>query len=210
MTKLTDARVLVIGGSSGIGLAVAKAAKADGARVTIAGRDRTRLDEAAHKLGGGVDVATVDLTDEASIAAIFEGRDLDHLATTGPGPGFAPFMEADVTQVRADFEAKFFGQYLAARQAAPILTAKGTGSVTFMSGAFSQRPPAGASTLAAIQAGIEGLSRALAVELGPVRFNTVSPGLTDTPLIRGLRRRGGGRSLRPDGERSAGRSRGDA
>ena len=55
-----------------------------------------------------------------------------------------------------------------------------------MSGAFSQRPPAGASTLAAIQAGIEGLSRALAVELGPVRFNTVSPGLTDTPLIRGL------------------------
>ena len=184
--RLTGQSALVIGGSSGIGLAIARAAKGDGATVTIAGRDGEKLDRAAHELGGGVDVAAVDLTDEASVAALFEGRDLDHLAITGPGPGFAPFLEADLASVRADVEAKFWGQYLAARHAAPILAAKGAGSITFMSGAFSQRPPAGASTLAAIQAGLEGLARALAVELGPVRVNAVSPGLTDTPLIRSL------------------------
>ena len=174
------------GGSSGIGRAIAGAAKTDGARVTIAGRDAAKLDRAAHELGGVVDVARVDLTDPASIEAQFEGRDLNHLAITGPGPGFAPFLEANLAQVQADFDAKFFGQYLAALQAPSILAAKGAGSITFMSGASSQRPPAGASTLAAIQAGLEGLARALAVELGPVRVNAVSPGPTDTPPIRGL------------------------
>ena len=186
MSSLDNRQVLVIGGSSGIGLAVARSASAAGARVTIAGRDADKLERAARELGGDVATAAVDLTDPGTIAALFDGRDLDHLAITGPGPGFAAFLEADLGQVRADFDAKFFGQYLAARHAAAVLTNKGAGSITFMSGAFSQRPPPGASTLAAVQAGLEGLARALAVELGPVRVNAVSPGLTDTPLIRGL------------------------
>ena len=115
---------------------------------------------------------------------------MDHVAITGPGPGFYPFADADLDQARADFDAKFWGQYLVARHAVPRLVAAAQGgadtSLTFMSGAFSQRPIPGATTLAAIQAGLEGLTRGLAVEVGPVRVNAVSPGLTDTPLIRGL------------------------
>ncbi len=189
MAHLGKANVLVVGGSSGIGLAIARIAKADGAVVTIAGRNEAKLERAAEDLGG-VETATVDLADEASVQALFEGRDVDHVAVTGPGPGFYTFVGADLAQARADFDAKFWGQYLVARYAVPRLVEKveagEDASLTFMSGAFSQRPIPGATTLAAIQSGLEGLARALAVEVGPVRINAVSPGLTDTPLIRGL------------------------
>ncbi|KIT18088.1 SDR family oxidoreductase [Jannaschia aquimarina] len=189
MAHLKDRHVLVIGGSSGIGLATARLAMEDGAHVTITGRDTDKLNRAAVALGGA-EAIQLDLADEAGIAALFDGRSVDHVGITGPGPGFYPFTEADIEQVRADFDAKFWGQYRIARQAVARLVETASGgsdaSLTFMSGAFSQRPIPGASTLAAIQSGLEGLARALAVEVGPVRVNAVSPGLTDTPLIRGL------------------------
>jgi NAD(P)-dependent dehydrogenase (short-subunit alcohol dehydrogenase family) len=183
--SLSGASVLVIGGSSGIGLSVAELALAAGASVTIAARDQAKLDQAAKQLGNSVAMHRVDISSDASVAALFEkvGR-VQHLAITGPAPGFGPFRDLSLEQVRADFDAKFWGQYRAVQHAMKH-GLPDDGSVTLMSGAYSARPVAGATTLAAIQAGLEGLARGLAIDLAPVRVNAVSPGLTVTPLING-------------------------
>jgi NAD(P)-dependent dehydrogenase (short-subunit alcohol dehydrogenase family) len=183
---LEGKRVLVVGGSTGIGLSVAKRVAAAGAKVVIAARDRDRLQNAKVAIGHGTQAHQVDIASETSVEALFNqvGR-VDHLAITGPGPGFGPFRNLKLNDVREDFEAKFWGQY----RAAFFAVAAGLsddGSIIFMSGAYSTRPVPGASTLAAIQSGLEGLARGLAVDLSPIRVNAVSPGLTDTPLIRGL------------------------
>jgi NAD(P)-dependent dehydrogenase (short-subunit alcohol dehydrogenase family) len=183
---LSGQHVLVIGGSSGIGLAVAKLAKDHGANVTIAARDASKLAEAAKHLGANISTKTVDLNSDESVSGLFKtiGK-FDHLAMTGPAPGFGAFGQTTIAQARADFDAKFWGQYSAAYHAVNNGLSK-QGSITLMSGAYSARPVAGASTLAAVQAGLEGLARGIAVDLAPLRVNAVSPGLTDTPLIRGL------------------------
>ncbi len=184
--KLIGKNVLVIGGSSGIGLAVARLAAMEGAHVIIAARDAAKLKTATAQIKGSIAAHQVDISDEKSIESLFaKTGHIDHLAITGPGPGFGSFRELSLEDVRKDFESKFWGQYRAAffaiRNGLPD-----DGSITFMSGAYSARPVAGASTLAAIQSGIEGLARGLAVDISPTRVNAVSPGLTDTPLIRGL------------------------
>jgi NAD(P)-dependent dehydrogenase (short-subunit alcohol dehydrogenase family) len=185
-SELNGKTVLVIGGSTGIGLSVAKHAVATGGKVVIAARDQDRLQNARVAIGSGIDAHQVDIASETSVKALFDqvGR-IDHLAITGPGPGFGPFRNLQLDDVRADFDAKFWGQYRAAYFAVRSGLPE-DGSITFMSGAYSTRPVPGASTLAAIQAGLEGLARGLAVDLSPIRVNAVSPGLTDTPLIRGL------------------------
>lgn len=184
--KLHDKTVLVIGGSTGIGLSVAKLAATEGAKVAIAARDRAKLQAARDEIGAHSQAHVVDIASEASVKALFDtvGR-VDHLSITGPGPGFGSFKELSLDAVRADFEAKFWGQYRAAHFAVRAGLPH-DGSITFMSGAYSTRPAPGASTLAAIQAGLEGLARGMAVDLSPIRVNAISPGLTDTPLIRGL------------------------
>jgi NAD(P)-dependent dehydrogenase (short-subunit alcohol dehydrogenase family) len=177
--------VLVIGGSSGIGLAVAKSAAAAGASVIISGRSADKLAAAAEQMGSGVRTITANIAEPASVAVLFDkaGR-IDHLAITGPAPNFGAFAELDLETVKTEFDGKFWGQWLAAQYAAKVLPPEG--SITLMSGAYSQRPVPGASSLASVQAGIEGLVRALAVELSPLRVNAVSPGLTRTPLIEGV------------------------
>ena len=182
---LNKKHVLVIGGSSGIGLAIAEQALSHGAKVTIAGRSYSKLKMAAEQLGHDIQTHVVDLYSSASIALLFEKiESLDHLAITGPAPNFGAFLELDPEVVKTEFEGKFWGQYIATQKALGVINQGG--SVTLMSGAYSQRPVGGATSLAAVQAGIEGLVRGLATEIATVRFNAVSPGLTDTPLIRGL------------------------
>jgi NAD(P)-dependent dehydrogenase (short-subunit alcohol dehydrogenase family) len=184
--ELNGKTVLVVGGSTGIGLSVAQRAAAAGAKVAIAARDPDKLQKAILAIGTSTTAHQVDITSEPSVKALFDQVDrVDHLAITGPGPGFGPFRDLQLDDVRADFEAKFWGQYRAAYFAVRA-GLPDDGSITFMSGAYSTRPAPGASTLAAIQAGLEGLARGMAVDLSPIRVNAVSPGLTDTPLIRGL------------------------
>jgi NAD(P)-dependent dehydrogenase (short-subunit alcohol dehydrogenase family) len=203
-SSLHKQRVLVIGGSSGIGLATAQLAAERGAHITIAGRSQAKLDAALMSLSSISPTAralVVDITDASSIARLFsEMGNFDHLAMTGPAPGFGSFKDLAVAQVKSEFEGKFWGQYLAAQHAAKVLPAHG--SITFMSGAYSQRPVPGASSLAAVQGAIEGLVRGLAVELGPIRVNAVSPGLTDTPLIRGVFGDSGAENLYTDAAQS--------
>ena len=180
--SLKNKRVVIIGGSSGIGLATAKMAAAEGAKVIIAGRTESKLKAAMAEIGNDVDTYTVDLTEEASIKALFEQvGSFDHLVITGPAPQFGHFLELNIEQVHQEFEGKFWGQYRAAWYGAKSISQPG--SIVFMSGAYSARPVPGASSLAAVQAGIEGLARGLAIDLSPVRVNVISPGLTDTPII---------------------------
>jgi NAD(P)-dependent dehydrogenase (short-subunit alcohol dehydrogenase family) len=170
--------VVIIGGSSGMGLAIAKEAADAGAAVIIAGRSQGKLDDAQRAISGDVTSHIVDLSDEGSVTKLFESiGPFDHLVVTGSSVKTGPLRELSLADARASMDSKFWGAYTAARYA----RIRPRGSVTFFSGILSRRPSPGLACLAAINAAVEALGRALAVELAPVRVNVVSPGLTDTP-----------------------------
>lgn len=177
MTALAGQRVVVVGGTSGMGLATVRAALAQGAEVVAAGRRPPELRE----LAPGAQQAVVDVTDEESVRALFQNvGELDHLlVTASPGrPG--AFLEQDLASARTYMDGKFFGSWTCARFAAPHLRARG--SITLVTGGAVIRPPAHGSMIAAAFAAIEALTRALAVELGPRRVNTIRPGYTDSEM----------------------------
>lgn len=183
--NLQHAKILIVGGSSGMGLALARRCLAAGATVTIAGRSAERLQAAQATLqaSAALHAAEVDIADEAQVAALFERiGPLDHIVSTAADIRGAyqwlPALElADAQRV---VDSKFFGPLLLAKHGAPRLAAQG--SLTFTSGVAAYRPAARGSVVAAINAALEGLVRALAVELAPLRVNAVSPGWVDTPI----------------------------
>jgi NAD(P)-dependent dehydrogenase (short-subunit alcohol dehydrogenase family) len=178
---LAGARVVVVGGTSGMGLATARAAAAQGADVVAAGR---RPVEGRAPIEG-VRHAQVDVTDEASVRALFDGLgSLDHLfVSSSPGaPG--PLLEQDLAAARTFVDGKLLGSWACARYAAPLMPAGG--SITFVTGCAVIRPPRHAAMATAAFAGVEALSRALALELGPLRVNTIRPGYTDSEMWSGL------------------------
>ncbi len=182
---LNNQRIVIIGGSSGIGLATAKAAVASGARVVIAGRNLEKLAKAREAIGGQVEALPLDAGNEAAVKDFFEKvGEFDHLTTPGSSIRGGPFLSLETAQARADFDSKFWGQYHAAKYGAPKM--RPGGSIVLFAGIWSQRPAAGYAAIAAINSAIEGLGRALAGELAPIRVNTVSPGLVDTPIYAGL------------------------
>lgn len=179
--SLENKRVVVIGGGSGMGFATARAAVEAGAEVTIAGRNVDKLEKAASDIGGRVGVATVDLTDENSVSDLFEGTgELDHLAVTGASGSTGEFLEQPVAEAQEFMDSKFWGAFRAARNAAPRV--RRGGSITFNSGTYAAKPTAGVAAVTASLAALEMLGKSLALELAPVRVNTVRPGTIDTPL----------------------------
>ncbi len=182
---LAGKRLVIIGGSSGMGLATAKAAAAQGARMVIAGRSREKLDKAKGEIGGPVEALTLDISNETQVQAFFaQVGEFDHLTTPGSSLHGGVFLTTDTAQARADFDSKFWGQYLAAKYGAAHIHPGG--SIVFFSGIYSTRPPAGVSSIAAVNGAVEALTRALAVELAPIRVNAVCPGLVNTPLHAGM------------------------
>jgi NAD(P)-dependent dehydrogenase (short-subunit alcohol dehydrogenase family) len=174
---LAGQRVVVVGGTSGMGLATVRAAAALGAVVIAAGRrpvaDREPLD--------GVQHADVDVTDEASVRRLFDGvGPLDHLLVTASPGSSAAFLDQDLREARTFMDGKFFGSWTCARHAAPSL--RDGGSITFVTGGAVVRPPKHGSMITAAFAAVEGLTRALAIELGPRRVNTIRPGYTDSDM----------------------------
>ncbi len=180
--SLAGSRIVIIGGSSGIGFATARLALEVGALVVIAGRSTARLEEARVRLGGAVEVGSLDVTLEDEVRSFFEALGpFDHLTTPGNQGVAGSFLEVETETAQVGFNSKFWGQYRAAKHAMPHVRPEG--SMVLVAGAWSQRPPAGAAARAAINSAIEGLARGLAVEFGPtVRVNAVSPGVLDTPL----------------------------
>ena len=183
--SLAGKKMIVIGGSSGIGLATAQAAAVEGAAVVIASRSRERLERARNRIEGDVQIVNVDVRDSASIQRLFDVTgDFDHLTTPGNEGALGPFLELDVEIARRGFDSKFWGQYQAVKYGVPKI--REGGSIVLMAGAYSQHPEPGAVPQASINSAVEGLGRALAVELSPIRVNVVSPGLVDTPRFNSL------------------------
>jgi NAD(P)-dependent dehydrogenase (short-subunit alcohol dehydrogenase family) len=179
---LNGKSIVIIGGSSGMGLATAAAAAAAGAAVTIASSDQGRLDAALAALPAGCAGAVIDTRDEASVAEAFTRiGELDHLVyTAGDAVSPRPLAELALDEARRLFEVRFWGAVVAVRHAAARI--RPGGSIVLTSGTIGVRPSPGAALAAGSAAAIEGLTRGLAVELAPVRVNAVRPGAIQTPL----------------------------
>ncbi len=183
---LAQQRVVVIGGSSGIGLATARAAALQGAAVTIASSTRERLHAALTELPDGTGGEVLDVRDEAAVAALFDRvGELDHLVFTA-GDAFRPrpLAELSLEDARAVLEVRFWGAVTAVKHAAPRIRAGG--SVALTTGTVAQRPVPGAALAAAGAGAAEGLIRGLAAELAPIRVNAVRAGAVRTPLWDGI------------------------
>ena len=180
--SLINKMVVVLGGSSGMGLATAKAAKADGARVVIAGRSRERLQAARAVLGDGVRTVALDVGDEMGTRALFsELGPVDHVFITAGAVLFDPKLAPDAASVRPALDTRFWGAFNAAKFAAANMSTGG--SITFTSGTAAMRPIRGASVAGASCGAVEAFARSLAVDLAPIRVNTIQPGLIDTPFL---------------------------
>jgi NAD(P)-dependent dehydrogenase (short-subunit alcohol dehydrogenase family) len=185
MTALAGKKIVVIGGSSGIGLGVAAAALENSADVVIVGRSSEKLQAAERTLGAGPRVKSlaVDMTKEAEVARMFdEVGAFDHLvATAGTPPPGDPIDRTDMDVVRRFVDNKLIGAIMLAKHA--VRTLKVGGSMTFTSGINKDRPPVpGGSVVSAVAGSFGYFARALALELAPTRVNIVSPGWVDTPM----------------------------
>lgn len=186
MATLMGKKVVVVGGSSGIGLGVAASALKSGAELVIVGRSPEKLQAAERTLGAESRVRTfaADMTKEAKIAWLFdEVGAFDHLVSTAgtPPPG-DPIDRTDMDVVRRFVDNKLIGAVLLAKHA--VRTLKTGGSMTLTSGINKDRPPVpGGSVVSAIAGSFSYFARALSLELAPTRVNIVSPGWVDTPMF---------------------------
>ena len=179
MQSLSNQRILIIGGSSGIGLATAVGAIAAGATVTIASRNQEKLAAAAATLGGVARTALLDTGDNALVEKFFQQEEpWDHIVISAAQTKGGPVRSLSLGDAEAAMESKFWGAYRVARAA----RLKEGGSLTFVSGFLSERPSATAVLQGAINAALESLARGLALELAPIRVNAISPGVIATPL----------------------------
>ncbi|MYM24532.1 SDR family oxidoreductase [Duganella sp. FT135W] len=179
MSKLEGKKVLVVGGSSGIGEASAQALAALGAEVTIASRDPAKLQAAAERLGGAVRTAVLDTSNDAAVEAFFAAQgEYDHVVISAAQTASGPVRQLPLVDAYAAMNSKFWGSYRVARA---VKIAAG-GSLTLVSGFLANRPSKTSVLQGAINAALESLGRGLALELSPVRVNTVSPGMVATPM----------------------------
>jgi NAD(P)-dependent dehydrogenase (short-subunit alcohol dehydrogenase family) len=188
MAKLDGAKVLVIGGASGVGFAVAAAVIEAGAEVVVGSSQAPRIESAAEKLGRGAQGRTVDVRDEASVAAFFAAAGpFDHLVFTAGdwgamrGPSTA---DIDVEAGKARMEVRFWGAARAAKYAVRQIAKYG--SITLTGGMLAHRPMPGAPLITASAQTTEGLAMGLARDLAPVRVNAVCLGLITSEPIQSM------------------------
>lgn len=186
MSLLESQRVLVIGGSSGMGLAVAQAAARAGARVTIAARDTAKLERALAAIGHGARSRTLDVTDEAAVRRHFDADEsIDHLVVTSHASSVVTgaidsLAAMSIAAARAFMETKFWGPFTVVKHALPRLAERA--SVTLFSGAAGARKLLPLHTaIGATNGAVEAFARQLSKEIAPRRVNVVAAGLVKTP-----------------------------
>ena len=179
---LHNQRVVVLGGSSGIGLAVAEQAASQGAKVVIASSNAERVEKAIESLGGNAQGHTLDLADEPAVETLFAKLGaFDHLVfTAGDSLHLHDVANTDLKQARRAFELRYWAVLAAVKYGSKNIR-KG-GSVVLTTGIAGQRPQKGWVIAASVCGTIEALTRALALELAPIRVNAVSPGVVRTNL----------------------------
>jgi NAD(P)-dependent dehydrogenase (short-subunit alcohol dehydrogenase family) len=181
-STLQNKRVVVLGGSSGIGLAVAEQATAQGAELVIASSNQQRVQQAAKSLGGNSKGHALDLTDEQAIQTFFQKLgDFDHLVfTAGDSLQLNELATADLKKARQAFELRYWAALAAVKYGSPHI--RTGGSIVLTTGIAGLRPRKGWVFGASVCGTVDALTRALAVELAPIRVNAVSPGVVRTNL----------------------------
>ena len=179
---LQQSRVVVAGGTSGIGFAVAEAAAHSGAEVIIASSKPERVAAALERLPQGTRGESLDFTDEEQVRAFFARIGaLDHLVyTAGESLFLQTLAELSIEAAQRAFEVRYWGALKTVKYAAPLIRAGG--SITLTSGVASSRPLPAWTIPSSILGAIESLTRTLAVELAPLRVNAVAPGVLRTAL----------------------------
>jgi NAD(P)-dependent dehydrogenase (short-subunit alcohol dehydrogenase family) len=179
--SLKDQKIVIMGGSSGIGLATAKQAAQCGAEVVITGRNPQKLNKAVSELPDTAKGAVVDATSLAALKDFYNNLGkFDHLVMSLSGRGGGgPFKSLSVDSLRQAFEAKFFAYFLAVQLGLPWL--REAGSIVLVTAGSARSAFAGTSGLAALNGALESMIPPLALEIKPIRINAVSPGIINTP-----------------------------
>jgi len=177
--QLARQTLLVIGGSSGIGLQTARLAREEGADVIITARDPQRVQRAGLEVGGSI--AAFDATDFHKLSGFFDElrTPIDHVLVTGPGPHDVPLADFDVDEARRELEAHLLLPLQVAREAATKV--RSGGSLLFMGCTDGRRATAGQAFISAITAALSAMTKSLASELAPIRVNVIAAGFVDTP-----------------------------
>jgi len=180
--SLDGKRVVILGGTSGIGLATAKAAQREGAVVVVASSRQERVDRALASLEGGAEGHVVDLSDEAQVQKLFDHvGDFDHLVyTAGETLQLETLDAVRLDQARGFVNIRFWGAFMAVKYGNAHI--RPGGSITLTNGVAGLRPLKGWTVVASICGAMEALTRALAVELAPIRVNAVCPGVIPSPM----------------------------
>ena len=177
---MTEQQIVIIGGSEGIGLAVAKAARALGARVLAVSRTKAKL-EAARDAVSGLEIRVADINNTASIEELFsELSAVDHVYIAAGSSKAGGPLDNPLSEFRHKFDERLWGSIDVVRAAHHLM--RPGGSFTFTGGVSSDRPVSGAWVNGIATMAAEQLARVLALELAPIRFNAIAPGYTDTPM----------------------------
>jgi NAD(P)-dependent dehydrogenase (short-subunit alcohol dehydrogenase family) len=184
-SDLAEQTVVVIGGSSGIGLETARRARSQGARIILTGRDRGRLDRAAAEVGAS-STAAFDATRIEQLEHFLGGlpEPVDHVMVTAGSSYYSPLADMDFERVRQALDEHVLLPMQVARGVAGRVRSAGT--VIFMTGTGARRPGVGLSIAAILAAALPAVTANLALELAPVRVNLIAAGFVDTPLSASL------------------------
>lgn len=182
----SDAHIAIVGGTSGLGLAIANAAHALGCNVTIAGRGKERTADIAKSIGPRATGIHIDLEDSTSIrAALRDGPPLDHLVITSIVRLNTTVKDFAVADAERLARVKLIGYVEAVSAALPRL--KQTSSIVLFSGVSKTNPYPGSTMISVVNGGIVGMTKTMAVELAPIRVNCISPGLVpDSPTWKSI------------------------
>jgi NAD(P)-dependent dehydrogenase (short-subunit alcohol dehydrogenase family) len=183
--ELAGQTVVLIGGSSGMGLETARRARAEGADVILTGRNRDRLQQAAREVGA-LSTAAFDASDPAAVQGFFQdlAGPIDHVLVTAGGPHYGPLLEMDADQVSDAVSGHIVVALEVARNA--VAKMRPAGTLLFMSGTGGRHIGPGNGIASAATAAMPPFVATLALEIAPVRANLIAAGFVDTALSASL------------------------